>query len=649
MGFVFPRVLNRFSNPSTIVSWNSSIRANVAQGLYQTSLLLFSQMIRSGAPPDRLTFPFVLKACARISDVPVSQSVHGRIVKAGLYSNVFVATAMMDAYFKCGLAGEAEKLFDGMTERDVASWNVIIAGLFEAGSIDSVFSHFRRMRFGGILPDSLTIISLTQSCSSMRNLCCVKAFHCLGICIGVGDDVSVLNTWVAAYAKCEDLSSAELVFTEITAEARSIVSWNSMMAGYAYFGRSEQVICLFCLMSRKGIRPDLSTIVSLLSAFNHSEAPFAGMQVHCLVVKAGFESDASVINTLISLYSKCGDVEAARYCFENMSERTHVSWTALIHGYARNGDIEQAVSLFGAMDAAREKPDAVTVVAFLYACSQTGSLELGRLVNRYAIAKGFFENVVVLNALIDMYAKCGCVGNARRLFDSMTDKTVVSWTTMIAGHAMNGDVNEALDVFSRMLESKLKPNHVTFLSVLQACTHGGLLEKGWEYFKMMSREYQIKPRLEHYACMVDLLGRRGRVKEALEFISGMPFEPDPGVWGALLGACIMHHETDIGEYAANRLFELDPQAAVSYVSMSNIYAAKKRWEGVVKIRTMMKRSGVKKFPGKSIVQIDGKGHSFTVEDRNHVDGLQIYEILDGLALQLKEQGDVTDVEYNLGI
>ncbi|KAH7656273.1 TPR-like protein [Dioscorea alata] len=649
MGFVFPRVLNRFSNPSTVVSWNSSIRANVAQGLYQTSLLLFRQMIQSGAPPDRLTFPFVLKACARISDVPALQSVHAHIVKDGLCLDVFVATAMMDAYFKCGLAGDAEKLFDGMTERDVAAWNVIIAGLFEACSIDRVFSHFRQMRVGGILPDSLTMISLTQSCARMRSLCLVKAFHCLGICIGVRDDVSVLNTWVAAYAKCEDLSSAELVFTEITAEARSIVSWNSMMASYAYFGRSEQAIHLFCSMSQKGIRPDLSTAVSLLAAFNHSEALFEGMQVHGLAVKAGFELDVSVTNTLISLYSKCGDVEAARYCFEYMSERTRVSWTALIHGYARKGDIEETLSLFGAMEAAREKPDVVTVVAFLSACSQTGSLELGRLMNRYAIANGVFDNVVVLNALIDMYAKCGCVGNARRLFDSMTDKTVVSWTTMIAGHAMNGDAEEALDLFSRMLESKLKPNHVTFLAVLQACTHGGFLEKGWYYFKMMNRVYHIKPRLEHYACMVDLLGRRGRVKEALEFISSMPFEPDGGVWGALLGACIMHHETDIGEYAANWLFELDPQAAVSYVSMANIYAEKKRWDGVAKIRMMMKRSGARKFPGKSIVQIDGKGHSFTVEDRNHADGLQIYEILDGLALQLKEQGNVTDLECNLGI
>ncbi|KAJ0987386.1 hypothetical protein J5N97_005742 [Dioscorea zingiberensis] len=606
-------------------------------------------MIQSGAPPDRLTFPFVLKACARLSDVPTSQTIHTRVFKAGLFSDVFVATALMDVYIKHGLAGDAEKLFDRMTERDVAAWNVMIAGLFESGSIDRVFSHFRRMRLDGIMPDSLTIINLTRLGAWKRSLCLAKVFHCLGIHIGVGDDVSVLNTWVAAYAKCEDLNSAESVFSEISMEARSIVSWNSMMAGYAYLGRSEQVVRLFRLMSQKGVRPDLSTIISLLSAFNQAEVLFEGMIVHGLVFKAGFELDVSVINTLISLYSKCGDVEAARYCFDNMSERTHVSWTALIHGYARRGDIEETMSLFSAMEAAGEKPDAVTVVAVLSACSQTGSLKLGRLMNGYAIANGFGENVVVLNALIDMYAKCGCIGEARRLFNSMTDKTVVSWTTMISGHALNGDVEEALDVFSQMVESNLKPNHVTFLSVLQACTHGGFLDRGWSYFKMMTRVYQIKPRLEHHACMVDLLGRRGRVKEALEFILSMPFKPDAGVWGALLGACIIHKETDVGEYAANRLFELDPQAAVSYVSIANIYASKKRWEGVAKIRAMMKLKGAKKFPGKSIVQIDGKGHSFTVEDRNHADGLQIYEVLDGLALQLKEQGDEINLECSLGI
>lgn len=542
---------------------------------------------------------------------------------------------MVNNYVKCGLLNTAHQVFDEMPERDVTAWNAIILGFAEMGFLDKASSLFRWMRSAGISPDSLTIISLTQASECGKEVTFVRGFHCLGIRFGVADDVSVCNTWISAYAKCGDLGSAKSVFREIPKGLRSVVSWNSMIAGYAYLGKLDDVGDCLQDMSRNGVRPDLSTVLSLLSLFGQSESLAEGKMIHSFSIKAGLDSDVSFVNTLISLYSKCGEIEAARYCFDSMSRRTCVTWNALISGYVRTGEIAKAVALFHAMEASGVKPDAVTIVAILSACSQIGNLELGQWMNAYAITNGLEQNVVICNALIDMYAKCGSMADARRLFRRMNNRTIVSWTAMIMGYAMSGQFREALDLFSEILGHGIEPNHVTFLGVLQACTHGGFLEKGSCYFGMMREIYQIEPRLEHYTCMVDLFGRQGKLRDALEFIESMHVEPDAGVWGALLGACITHHETEIGEYAASRLFELDPHAAVSYVGIANIYAARQRWESVAKIRAMMKQEGASKLPGKSIVQVNGRAHVFTVEDRSHPEGSLIYEIIDGLALHLK--------------
>ncbi|XP_073006932.1 pentatricopeptide repeat-containing protein At4g19191, mitochondrial [Typha latifolia] len=643
------RPLNYILNPSTVASWNSAIRAATDKGLHREAILIYRRMKQCGLQPDHLTFPFLLKSCARLPDASLAAVFHAHVVKSPFYPDVFVGTAMVDAYVKSRQLENARNLFEEIPNRDAAAWNCIIMGFSELGSLENVLGFFRLMRLDEMNPDSVTVVSLTRSCGYQKKLGLLRVVHCLAIQVGVTSDVSVANTLIAAYCKCEDLDGAELVFAEIPIEMRSVVSWNSMISGYAYVGRSKEVIDFFHQMVKDGLRPDVSTTVSLLSSFASSGSILEGMLVHSLAIKSGMDSDVSVLNTLISLYSKCGDVEAARDCFDKMAKRTCVSWTALISGYTQRGDIDEATNLFFAMEATGERPDAVTVVALLSACSQIGALELGRLMNRYALANGFAENILVGNALIDMYAKCGYIGEAQRLFDSMSERTIISWTAMIMGYAMNGDFIKALDLFTQMLDAGLKPNHVTFLAVLQACVHGGLLEKGWSYFHMMSEMYGIVPRLEHYASMIDLLGRQGRLNEALDFIKSMPLEPDSGVWGALLGACISRSETDIGEYVANRLFELEPQTAVSYVGMANIYAAKERWKGVAEIRTMMKQKKARKSPGQSTVHVDGQFHAFTSEDRFHPEGLHIYEVLDTLALQLKKADQDTDLDTRLHI
>lgn len=627
---------NRFSNLWTVAQWNSSITESVNQGYAHKALLLFRQMKQNGLEPNNLTFPSVAKACSKLLNLKYSQIVHTHVVKSRFQADLFVQTSVVDMYVKCSQLGFAYNLFSRMPKRDVASWNSMILGFAQLGFVDRVVSLLCEMGIEGIRADSVTVIGLTHSALSLKDLKMLESIHSFGIKIGIDTDVSVSNTWIAAYAKCGEFGLAETVFDGIDKGLKTGVSWNSMIAGYAHFEQCSKAVGFFKKMLCGGFRADLSTILSLLSSCVQPEVLFHGKLIHAHGIQVGCDSDIQVINTLISMYSKCGDIGSARYLFDNMLGKTRVSWTAMIAGYAEKGDLDEAMTLFSAMEAVGEKPDLVTIISLMSGCGQTGALELGKWIDTYATANGLKDNLMVCNALIDVYAKCGSMDNARELFYTMPEKSLVSWTTLIAGCALNGEFKEALGLFFQMVELGLKPNHITFLAVLQACNHAGFLEKGWECFNLMTKVYKINPGLDHYSCMADLLGRKGRLKEAFEFIQNMPFKPDVGIWSVLLSACKIHQNVVIGECVAYHLFELEPQTAVPYVQMANIYASAGKWDRVAAIRTMMKCNKAMKSPGKSLVQVNGKTHEFTVEDRCHPEGLLIYETLENLALQMKE-------------
>ncbi|BBG93504.1 Tetratricopeptide repeat-like superfamily protein [Prunus dulcis] len=537
------------------------------------------QMKQNGLEPNNFTFPFLAKAWPSF---PTSNS-------PKLFTPIYLCANSNPRY------NSHERR--GLLECDAY-------GFAQLGFLDKVLRLFHGMRFARILPDTITVMGLTQASLETKNLALVKAIHAFGIQIGIDGDVSMANTWISAYSKCDDLSSAMAVFNGIEIGART---------------------------------PDISTIVSLLSSCIQPDKLLQGVLIHCHGIQMGCDSDIFVVNALISMYSRCGDILSSRFLFDGMSNRTCVSWTAMISGYADKGDLNEALRLFHAMEAAGEKPDLVTVLSLVSGCGQTGALELGKWIHNYAFSNGLRDSIVVCNALIDMYAKCGNVNSARELFYALPVRTVVSWTTMIAGFALNGNYEEALDLFCLMVDLDLKPNHLTFLAILQACTHAGLLEKGMEFFDMMKKVYKINPGVDHFSCMADLLGRKGRLEEATELVKSMPMKPDARIWGALLSACKIHHNVEIGEYACRRLFELEPQGAVPFVEMANIYASERRWDEVAALRRAMKFKKVKKIPGQSLLHVNGKPHVFTVEDRGHPEGLLIYAMLDSLALQLKEE------------
>ncbi|KAJ0488318.1 putative tetratricopeptide-like helical domain superfamily [Helianthus annuus] len=633
-----------FSNLSTVSQWNYTLREAVNQFKYQKAIVLFTQMLQKGMQPNRLTFPIIAKACGKVGSIRYSEIVHGCVVKSEFSADVYVQTAMMDAYVKCGCVSVARQVFDKMPERDIASWNALLLGLAQLGVGDQVLLLFKQMRVEGIRPDSVTVIGVSQSVKGREGVRVLKAVHCFGVRIGVDIDVSVSNTWVSSYSKVRDLDSAEKVFHGINPVFVTVVSWNSMIAGYAYFHKYLKAVSFYKSMLYDGFKPDSSTILNLLSSINQHEALFHGGLIHCHGIKTGCDSDVTILNTLISMYSKCDNVNTARRIFDNMMNKTCVSWTAMIGGYAEKGDLDEALTLFDSMEATGVKPDLVTILNLISGCGETGALEIGKWVENYAVLNGFSNNLMVSNALIDMYAKCGSLKEACEIFYNMRERTVVSWTSMISGCALNGEFKQSLTHFRRMLELRIKPNHITFLAVLQACNHGGLIEKGREIFDLMTKVYGINPELDHYSSMADLLARGGKINEAFDLIKTMPVEPDAGVWASLLSACKVHKNVEIGELAAHRLFEMDPQAAAPYVEMANIYASVGRWDGVMDVRRLMKTTRVKKFPGESVVQVNGKSFKFRVEDRCHPKGEVIYEVLDCLALQLKDESDLSNLE-----
>eukprot|EP01018_Ginkgo_biloba_P034142 Gb_28028 [translate_table: standard] len=494
----------------------------------------------------------------------------------------------------------------------------------------------------GIPLDSNKYASLLQSCTNIKTL---KQVHGLMVVSGLDQNVFLGNKLVSMYALCGSMENARLLFDDIN--KRNIFVWNAMIRGYAMNGFCEEALTFFSRMQGEGIQPNNFTFPFVLKACAGLSALQEGKEIHNHVVRNGYESDVFVVNALVAMYAKCGSIKVARQLFDKIPERDVVSWNAMISGYVQNGHAHEAFSLFTRMQLADMTPDSVTMKSVLPACTYIAALQKGKWIHGYIIRSGFISDVAVCNAIIDMYAKCGSIEFARHLFDEMSDRNVVSWSAMIAGYGMHGRGEDALELFSLMQQADVKPDDVTFVCVLSACSHAGLVDEGWRYFDSMIGDYCIKPRVEHYACIVDLLGRAGHLDEAWSFIEKMPLKADAGVWGALLSACVIHCNIELGEQVAVRIIDLDPKNAGRYVQLSNIYAAAGRWDDVAKVRTMMKGKGLKKTPGCSMIEINNKVHAFLIGDRSHPQSDKIYAMLESLTGLMEEAGYVPNTDFVL--
>lgn len=480
------------------------------------------------------------------------------------------------------------------------------------------------------------ITSLINASSHPNQL---KQIHAILLTSGLSRKNRLVTDILSVLVLLGEMDYARRLFDEM--HKPRIFIWNTVIRGYVKNDLCIEAICLYQQMRKLGVRPDNFTFPFVLKACAELVNFWVGLEVHAHIAKFGLAFDTIVRTELMVMYAKFGEFGSADYVFESMRCRDLVSWNALIAVYVQEGHADKALNVFDRMKSLGVKPHLVTLASVLSACAYLGSLEYGIKLHRQIIDRELETNVFVNNALLDMYAKCGNMDMAHRIFSAMPQRNVVSWSTMIGGYAINGESEKAFSLFSEMQSERVQPNHVTLLAVLTACTHSGLVSQGWSYFEYMTRPNSgIQPRIEHYACMVDLLGRSGYLQEAYNFIRCMPIEPDPGIWGALLSACTIHQNIELGQSVADQLFCLAPESASYHVLLSNIYAAAGRWGDVEKVRQRMKDNGVRKVAAYSSVESNGVVHVFHSGDRLHPQSERIYEMLEELLKHLRYIGYV---------
>ncbi|KAF5456718.1 hypothetical protein F2P56_026165 [Juglans regia] len=416
--------------------------------------------------------------------------------------------------------------------------------------------------------------------------------------------------------------------------------FNTIIRAYAQTSQSkERALYFYNVMLDYGVWANKFTYPFVLKACAGLRVLSLGQSLHGSVVKLGFDDDAHVQNTMVHMYSSCsGGIEFARKVFDGMPKSDSVSWSALIGGYVRLGWSTDAIGLFRKMQMVGVRPDEITMVLVLSACTDLGALELGKWVESYIEKERVQKNVELCNALIDMFAKCGDVDKALKLFRNMSERTIVSWTSVIGGLAMHGRGFEAVSLFEEMIGAGVAPDDVAFIGLLSACSHSGLVEKGRKHFDSMTKEFKIVPRIEHYGCMVDMLCRAGHVKEALEFVKKMPIKPNPIVLRTLISACHAHGELKIGENITKQLIRNEPMHESNYVLLSNIYAKMSHWDKKTKIREVMDKKGMTKTPGSTMIELDNEIYEFVAGDKSQRQYKEIYEMVEEMGRELKGAG-----------
>ncbi|WCJ33510.1 Tetratricopeptide repeat (TPR)-like superfamily protein [Euphorbia peplus] len=431
---------------------------------------------------------------------------------------------------------------------------------------------------------------------------------------------------------------AHSIFSQI--QTPNVFTWNTIIRGYADTPNPHPAIHFYTQMRLHCIHPDTHTYPFVLKAVSKLANVKLGEMVHSSVFRNGFESLVFVQNSLVHMYNACGRYESAYKVFEFITQRDVVTWNTVINGFAVNGKPNEALCVYKEMSVEGVRPDGFTMVSLLSACAELGALVLGRRVHGFIVKVGLEVNFHTGNSLLDFYAKCGRIREAQRVFDDMGERNVVSWTSLIVGLAVNGFGKEALEYFEMMEELGVVPSEITFVGVLYACSHCGMVDEGFSYFNKMKEDYGISPRIEHYGCMIDLLGRAGKVKEAYGYIKNMPLQPNAIVWRTLLGACTIHGDVTLGQVARAELLKLEPNHCGDYVLLSNLYAAEQRWGDVHNVRRTMINDGVRKGPGRSLVELGNSVHEFVMGDKTHPQTEAIYGMLMEIAKKLKLQGYV---------
>ncbi|XAR54471.1 hypothetical protein NMG60_11029614 [Bertholletia excelsa] len=521
-----------------------------------------------------------------------------------------------------------------------------------------------------------TFLSLLDKCKSVSEL---KRVHALAILYGLAQD-DPFPSRILSFASTSDSADfdyARRIFLQLSNP--EVFNWNTIIRGNSKGKNPTRSISLFVEMLRVGVSPDHLTYPFLAKASARLMDLQLGLAVHGRIMKTGFQFDRFIQNSLIHMYASCGDIMRARKLFDEMPNKNLVSWNAMLDGYAKCGDMDfahevfelmperdvvswsclidgyvkdgqyaEALANFQRMLLLGPKANDVTMVSVLCACAHLGALEQGRKMHRYMMEKGLPMTLVLRTSLVDMYAKSGALEEALVVFREVSVKQtdVLIWNTMIGGLATHGHVRESLDMFVEMQEAGIAPDDITYLCLLSACAHGGLVKQAWFFFECLNKD-GMTAKIEHYACMVDVLARAGQLKEAYQFLDEIPLEPTASMLGALFNGCMNHRKLDLAEIVGRKLLELEPEHDGRYIGLSNVYAVIKRWDEAKTTREAMEKRGVKKSPGFSFVEIFGTLHRFVAHDKIHPNAEQIYMMLSIIIEQMKSDADRETSVYDL--
>lgn len=621
-----------------LVSWNSVIRGFSDNGFSGECYGLLRDILVEGFLPDDATIVTLLPVCAAVGDVGMGMVIHALVEKLGMGKELMVNNALMDMYSKCGYLSDAIFLFGKNDTKNVVSWNSMIGGFSREGDVPGTFDLLQRMQMEdeNVKVNEITLLNVLPACIEEKELVSLRELHGYSLRHGFHDDELVANAFVAAYAKCRSISSAQHVFYGI--QTKTVSSWNALIGGLAQNGDPKMALDFYFEMKDVGLDPDWFTIGSLLLACTHLKILQYGKQIHGFVIRNGLIRDSFIGISLISLYIHCVKILCARELFDRTENKSLVCWNTILAGYSQLGLPDEALHLFRKMLSDGVQPMQIAITSVFDACSQLSALHLGKELHCFALKANLVNDVFVGCSILDMYAKGGCIEQAQMVFDGLKERDLASWNVVIAGYGINGNANKALELFEEMQRLGLKPDGFTFIGILMACSHAGMVTEGLKYLHEMQDLYGIEPKLEHYACVVDILGRAGQLEEALNLINEMPEEADTRIWSSLLSSCRSHGNLEMGEKIATKLLDLEPEKAENYVLVSNLYAGSGKWDDVKRVRQRMKEIGLQKEAGRSWIELGGKIYSFLAGDNLLPESGEIREMWKRLEEKISDLG-----------
>ncbi|XP_044463261.1 pentatricopeptide repeat-containing protein At4g33170-like [Mangifera indica] len=635
-----------YDDISNVVLWNKRLTEHLRVGDNFGAFECFVNMIRSNVEFDSVTFSVALAAVTSNNNFDLGQQIHSMVFKSGFSSAVSVGNSLINLYSKLGYILLSQKVFSDMNELDLISWNSMISSYAQRGLEKESVNLFKDLLHSGLIPDHFTLASVLRACSSLaEGFHLNEQIHVHVIKTGNVNDTFVSTALTDVYSRVGKMMEAEKVFER--KDEFDLATWNAMMFGYILSNDSHKALKLFSLMHASGERPDQITLATAVKASGCLLGLRQGKQIHAYVTKSGFDSDLCVSSGILDMYVKCGDMVDARLVFNDIPTPDDVAWTTMIFGCVENGDEEHALSIYHQMRLSGVLPDEYTFATLVKASSCLTALEQGKQIHANVIKLDCALDTYVGTSLVDMYAKCGNIEDAYQLFKQMNVRNIALWNAMLVGLAQHGNGEEALKLFKVMKANGFEPDRVTFIGVLSACSHSGLVSEAYEHFHSMHDKYGIEPEIEHYSCLVDALGRAGRTQEAEELIISMPFEASASMYRALLGACRVKGDKETGKRVAEKLLALEPSDSAAYVLLSNMYAAANQWNDVTRARRTMKRKNVKKDPGFSWIDVKNQIHLFVVDDRSHPQGDLIYDKVEVLMKRIKEEGYLPDMDFVL--